>query len=87
MVEVDWEGVVMKYWITYILDVISGATLGFMLGTLLTIVIISMAKSPRSLRREAVLPLHCIAGEQVVLTTPTPIEFYTCEGEPHWVKR
>ncbi len=57
------------------------AVTSFILGFLLALGVVS----PPELHWEATLPRKCTTGEKVLVTTPTPVEYYVCESV--WKRR
>ena len=60
--------------------------LGFLSCALCVVVILVPHYEPDILvYKKAALPDHCQVGNKVIVTTPTPNEYYECEA--HWVRR
>jgi hypothetical protein len=63
---------------------LSGLFLGILLATIV-VVSVPMHETSPPLHLESTLPKNCTTGEKVIVTTPTPVEFYVCEAV--WKRR
>lgn len=66
-------------------NIISFFLIGLASGFLIGVLTMAITLSPHDLRYESKLPKTCQTTEKVIVTTPTPVEYYICES--HWVRR